>query len=390
VPVFSNSFGKALFALVLAAHVASQTRGTRFIESDNGVFSFMDLEERLELVTREPTEEVITADELRNLLQTKSTPRHYIGLEISGMLHLGSLVVTGFKINDFIKAGIETTVFLADWHTYINDKLGGDWDRIKQVSRYYSEAFKLFCPGVNVVLGSDLYREQGEKYWEEFVRFSKQMTLARTMRSLTIMGRSESEKNIDLSQLLYPPMQSVDIKALDLDIVHAGMDQRKIHMLVREIFPKLKWKVPVLVHHHLLPGLSEPVKMGLTEDAAEDSRLSSKMSKSKPASGVLIHDDEKTIREKIGKAFCPLGVAAGNPILELVRYVVFHQYSEFVIERPAKYGGATTYPTYSDVENDFMAKKIHPMDLKNATAEYINKIISPIQSHFKGREPQLS
>ena len=350
----------------------------------------MDVEERMELVTREPTEEVITIDELRNLLQTKSHPRHYIGLEISGMLHLGSLILTGFKINDFIKAGIETTVFLADWHTYINDKLGGDWNKIRQVSQYYSEAFQFFCPGVNVVLGSDLYRERGEKYWEEFVRFSKQMTLARTMRSLTIMGRSELEKNIDLSQLLYPPMQSVDIRALDLDIVHAGMDQRKIHMLVREIFPKLKWKVPVLVHHHLLPGLSEPVKMGLTDDAAEDARLSSKMSKSKPSSGILIHDDEKTIREKISKAFCPVGVAQGNPILELVRHVVLHQFSEFVIERPEKYGGSVTYVSYGDIEADFMAKKIHPMDLKSATATYINKIIEPVQRHFKGKEPQLT
>ncbi|MGI0038001.1 MAG: tyrosine--tRNA ligase [Nitrososphaera sp.] len=350
----------------------------------------MDVEERLELVTREPTEEVITVEELRTLLQSESRPRHYIGLEISGVLHLGSLILTGFKINDFIKAGIETTVFLADWHTYLNDKLGGDWNKIRQVSQYYAEAFKIFCPGVNVVLGSDLYREHGEKYWEEFVRFSKQMTLARTMRSLTIMGRSESEKNIDLSQLLYPPMQSVDIKALDLDIVHAGMDQRKIHMLVREIFPKLKWKVPVLVHHHLLPGLSEPVKMGLTEDVAEDARLSSKMSKSKPSSGVLIHDDEKMIREKIGKAFCPTDLGAGNPVLELVRYVVFHEYPEFVIDRPEKYGGSMTYASYNEVEADFLAKKIHPMDLKNATATYVNRIVEPIQCHFKGREPELS
>ena len=350
----------------------------------------MDVEERLALVTKEPTEEVVTADELRALLQTKAHPRHYIGLEISGMLHLGSLVLTGFKINDLIKAGINTTVFLADWHTYINDKLGGDWNRIKQVSRYYTEAFKFFCPGVNVVLGSDLYKQQGQDYWENFVRFSKQMTLARTMRSLTIMGRSEGEKNLDLSQLLYPPMQSVDIKALDLDIVHAGMDQRKIHMLVREIFPKLGWKVPVVLHHHLLPGLSEPMRTGLDENAAEDVKISSKMSKSKPASGILIHDDDKTVRDKISKAFCPVGVAEGNPILELVRYVVFHQFGDFVIERPAKYGGTATYSSYKEVEDDFVAKKIHPMDLKNATSTYINKIIEPIQRHFKGREPQLS
>ena len=54
--------------------------------------------------------------------------------------------MTGFKINDFMKAGINTTVFLADWHTLnINDKIGGDWDRIKKVSQYYTEAFKFFC-----------------------------------------------------------------------------------------------------------------------------------------------------------------------------------------------------------------------------------------------------
>ena len=348
----------------------------------------MDIEKQLALVMREPTEEVVTAGELRALFETKAHPRHYIGLEISGALHLGSLVLTGFKINDFIKAGIHSTVFLADWHTYINDKLGGDWNRIKKISQYYAEAFKFFCPGVNIVLGSDLYK-QTENYWEDFVRFSKHMTLARTMRSLTIMGRSETEKNLNLSQLLYPPMQSVDIKALDLDIVHAGLDQRKIHMLVREIFPKLAWKVPVIVHHHLLPGLSEPVGKGLDENAVEDAKISSKMSKSKPSSGILIHDDEKTISEKISKAFCPVGVAEANPVLELVRYVIFHQFEKFTIERSAKHGGSITYSSYKEVEQDFVAKKIHPMDLKSATATYVNKIIEPVYQHFKGREPEL-
>jgi tyrosyl-tRNA synthetase len=349
----------------------------------------MDVDERLAFIMREPTEEVITADELHALIETKTHPKHYIGLEISGILHIGSLVMTGFKINDFMKAGINTTVFLADWHTYINDKMGGDWDRIKKVSQYYTEAFKFFCPGVNIVLGSDLYKRTKD-YWENFVRFSKHMTLARTMRSLTIMGRSEAEKNLDLSQLLYPPMQSVDIKALDLDIVHAGMDQRKIHMLVREIFPKLGWKVPVLVHHHLLPGLSEPLRVSPDEYTGEDRKILSKMSKSKPASGILIHDDEKTIRHKIGKAFCPVEVTEGNPILELVRYVVFHEFDEFVVERPTKYGGRVSYTSYKDIEHDFITKKIHPMDLKNSTATYINKIIEPIRKHFEGREPQLS
>jgi tyrosyl-tRNA synthetase len=349
----------------------------------------MDLMERLLLITREPTEEVVTKDELETLLETKANPQHYIGLELSGRLHLGSLILTGFKINDFIKARVHTTVFLADWHTYINNKLSGNWEKIKEVSEYYSSAFKFVCPGVSIVLGSDLY-ETSDGYWENFIKFSKHMNLSRIMRSLTIMGRSERE-SLDFSQLLYPIMQSTDIRALDLDIVHAGMDQRKIHMLVREIFPKLGWKVPVSVHHHLLPGLAEPVSLSSPSvDTVDDIKILGKMSKSKPTSGITIHDDEKTIRDKISAAFCPICIIDRNPVLELIRYIVFHQFDEFVVERATKYGGNITYIKYADIEKDFTEKKVHPIDLKNATSVYINKIVEPVRSYFHGKEPYFS
>ena len=85
----------------------------------------MDLERRLELISRDPTEEIVVKDELISLLKETKIPKHYIGIEISGLLHLGSLVLTGFKINDFLEAQIDASVFLADWHTYINDKAWG-------------------------------------------------------------------------------------------------------------------------------------------------------------------------------------------------------------------------------------------------------------------------
>ncbi|MFI5417043.1 MAG: tyrosine--tRNA ligase, partial [Nitrososphaerales archaeon] len=204
----------------------------------------MDVTTKVDLVSRPPTEEIVTKEELTNLFETNSKPKHYIGLEISGFLHLGSLISTGFKINDFIKAGVQCNVFLADWHTLINDKLGGNWETISKVSKYYEDAFKAVCPGVGIIHGTELYNSTKE-YWKDLVQFTKHMSLARTMRTLTIMGRSESEEKIDLAKLLYPPMQAVDIHSMEIDIAHAGMDQRKIHMLVREIFPKMKWKVPV-------------------------------------------------------------------------------------------------------------------------------------------------
>jgi tyrosyl-tRNA synthetase len=318
-----------------------------------------------------PTEEVVTQEELIELFKTNSSPNHYIGLEISGFLHLGSLISTGFKINDFVKAGVKCRIFLADWHTLINDKLGGDWDTIAKVSKYYQDAFKLVCPDAEIILGSKLYEEKTE-YWSELVKFTKHMSIARTMRTLTIMGRSEDDKKIDVAKLLYPAMQAVDIHSLDVDIAHAGMDQRKIHMLVREIFPKMKWKVPVAVHHKLLPGLSKPAD-------TNDDKIVGKMSKSDPNSGVFIHNTDDEIRKKISKAWCEEGNILSNPLLEISRSVIFHEFDEMKVERPEKFGGNVGYTNYAQLEKDFAEKKLHPGDLKQTVGKYLVKIVSPIR-----------
>ena len=332
----------------------------------------MDITEKIKLVTREPTEEVVTQEELVNLFSINQHPKHYIGLEISGFMHLGSLILTGFKINDLIKAGVKCSVFLADWHTYLNNKLGGDWEKIRMVSKYYADAFKMFCPGVEIIDGSQLY-ESHRDYWLDLVKFAKNMSLDRTMRSLTIMGRNTEKDRIDLGQLFYPPMQAVDIHTMDLDIVHAGMDQRKIHMLVREIFPKMKWKVPVAIHHHILPGLGEP------EITTDSDSISSKMSKSKSASGIFIHDSDDEIISKFKKSWCPEGLVDKNPILEISKYIVFHEFNEIFVERPEKFGGNITYTSYKDLENDFIQKILHPSDLKATVSKYIINIIKPIR-----------
>jgi tyrosyl-tRNA synthetase len=334
----------------------------------------LDVTEKLDLIAKAPTEEIVTKDELLELLKTNPHPKHYLGIEISGFLHLGSLVSTGFKINDFIKAGINCTVFLADWHTMINDKLGGDMEKISKISEYYEEAFKIVCPEVNIVRGSDLYDEYPE-YWKELVRFTKHMSLARTMRTLTIMGRSEKEEKIDLAKLLYPPMQAVDIHYLDLDIVHAGMDQRKIHMLVREIFPKMgkEWKVPVAVHHKLLPSLSQP------SDISQDGKTLDKMSKSDPNSGIFIHDDDSVIRSKIKRAWCEEGNIKNNPLLEIADQILFHDYDVVSVTRPEKFGGNITYTSFSELESDFANKKLHPTDLKQAVADLLTPLVSKIR-----------
>jgi len=339
----------------------------------------LDLETKIDLIKKPPTEEILVEEELRELLQTNEHPGHYQGFEISGLLHLGNLIVSGFKINDFLKAGINCQIFLADWHSFINNKFAGDWDKILSASKYYEEAFKFFCPGAKIVLGSDLYHNNDD-YWRNLLRFAKHMTLHRTLRCMTIMGRCENDK-LDLSQYFYASMQAVDVKEIGAEMPHGGMDQRKAHVLAREIYPKMGWKKPIAVHHHVLMGIAEPVKLE-SNDKLEQV-IASKMSKSKPWTAIFIHDTEKQIKEKLRKAWCPERQAEMNPVLELVEHVVFHENKTFRIERPTKFGGTIEFQSYSELAKAFCQGSLHPQDLKNAVADEISKIIRPIREYFE-------
>ena len=339
----------------------------------------MDIETKIDLIKRPPTEEILVEEELRQLLETNEHPGHYQGFEISGLLHLGNFVISGFKINDLIKAGVRCQAYLADWHSFINNKFGGDWDKILSATKYYAEAFKFFCPGAKIVIGSELYHDNNE-YWKNLVKFSKHLTLSRTLRCMTIMGRSENEK-LDLAQYFYPPMQAVDVKEIGADIPHGGMDQRKAHVLAREIFPKMGWQKPVAVHHHLLMGIAKPVELK-SKDKLEQV-IASKMSKSKPWTAIFIHDTEQQIKGKLKKAWCPERQAEMNPILEIVRHVIFHEHETFRIDRLARFGGPAEFQNYQELEKAYTEGSLHPQDLKNAVAKELAKILEPLRKYFE-------
>ncbi len=317
--------------------------------------------------------EIITLEELKMVLEKKK-PKAYIGFEPSGIVHLGWKICTN-KIKDFIDSGFEFIVLLADWHAYINDKLGGDLEKIKACGKYMEDCFAAM--GVNrnkvkFVYASDYINSSD--YWGLVIKTAKSISLSRAKRAMDIMGRKSEEAEKDLSKLFYPTMQVSDIFYLDLDVAYGGMDQRRAHMLAREVAKKIGKKIPVAIHTPILTGLQSNGRMNPVE---------AKMSKSKPDSMISIHDDNETIKRKIKKAFCPEKQIDGNPIIEMWRYIIFQEYSTVKIERADKFGGDIEINSYKDLENMFREGEIHPLDLKEATSRYINDILKPVREYFK-------
>jgi len=301
-------------------------------------------------------------------------------------MHIGMGLVCASKIKDMVKAGFEFIVFLADWHSWINNKLGGDMEKIRVCGEYIKQCFTALGvkpDSVQYLWASDITKDR--EYWEKVIRIAKSVSLQRTWRALPIMGREMSMTDIETAWVYYPCMQAADIFHMHLDVACAGMDQRKAHMLARDIAEKLGWKKPACVHTHLLIGLQGPetLEKKFDENADLNIQISSKMSKSIPKSCIFVHDTPSEIKTKIKEAYCPPRQVGENPVLELAKYVVFAERESLEIPRPDKYGGPESFESYETVEKAYIEGKLHPLDLKNGVAEALVEILKPVREHFR-------
>jgi tyrosyl-tRNA synthetase len=334
----------------------------------------MDVEERYALIARN-TEEIITPEDLMEVLRNKDSPTGYIGFEPSGFVHIGWMVTTQ-KVRNFVDAGFHFIIFLADWHAYINDKLGGDIDNIRVCAEYMKDCFEaLGVPRENVEykLASEIMDDID--YWETVMKVGKASSLQRVKRAMTIMGRNEDEADVDSSKMIYPLMQAADLIFMDVDVAYGGLDQRRAHMIAREACDKMGIKKAVALHTPLLPGLKGGNRMD---------PVASKMSKSDPEGALLIHDSPEDLKRKLGKAFCPPEVE-GNPVLSICKYVLFERMDVLRIERPEKFGGNLEFRSYEELERTYLSGKLHPMDLKNGTAAALAEVLAPTRDYFKNR-----
>ena len=346
----------------------------------------MDIETKIDLICKPPTEEVLTPQDLRQLLETEEHPIAYDGWEPSGLVHLGTGVICAYKIKDFVEAGIRYKAYLSTWHAWLNNKLGGDLELIRKSANLFKHSWiALGVPPdkVEFVYSDKLYDDLD--YWATVVRVSKNLTIARTRRTLEIAGRKETEARM-VSDFLYTPMQVADIFHMQVKICQLGIDQRKANVVARELGERLGFWKPVCVHHSLLQGLSKPKVWPMPEGQEKEALSSAKMSKSKPETCIFLYDTPEEIGQKMSRAFCPEKTVQFNPVLDITKHIIFREKPTLKIERLAKFGGAVEYQSFKELETAYTQGKLHPQDLKNAVAEELIQILEPVRRYFENNK----
>ncbi|MEM4644113.1 MAG: tyrosine--tRNA ligase [Candidatus Methanomethylicaceae archaeon] len=347
----------------------------------------MDTMTKVEKVIRN-AQEIITRKDLQELFESNTSPKGYIGVEPSGLFHLGWVIWVN-KLKDLMDVGVKMTLLEATWHAWINDKFGGNLDKINACANYIEHCLRALGVEVdrlNFIKADELVDKK--EYWEGLLKIAKVLSLSRIKRAVTIMGRKEDETVVDFSKLIYPCMQVEDIFFLDLDICLGGMDQRRAHVLAREVAEVYSHKKPVAIHTPLLPSLQGKGRMegALTE---EEAMIEYKMSKSKPETCIFIHDSPEEIKSKIGRAYCPPMVVQGNPVLDIATHIILNKNKGFVIKRDVKYGGDLIIESAEALVAMYSQGKIHPLDLKNAVSEELSRMLMPVREYFnKNKEAQ--
>ncbi len=304
--------------------------------------------------------ELVTEEEFNELLSKKKNPVVYCGYEPSGPMHLGHFV-TITKLKDLQEAGFKVKILLADVHAMLNRK--GDRGEIEKEVNVWKKTVKAVGLKAEVVLGSDFQFKQD--YQMDVMALAQNSTIQRGLRSMQEIARDV--ENATISQLWYPLMQVADIKHLKADVALGGMEQRKVHMIGKDMAKVLDYNF-VALHTPLLTSLKGPGQ---------------KMSKSIPGSGIAVTDSKDEIEKSIKGAYCPEKVSEENPILQIAKYIVFPRFETIEIKRDKKFGGDLKFKSYNELEGVYVSGKLHPLDLKKAIVEYLEKIIAPIRKNYK-------
>ena len=233
----------------------------------------------------------------------------------------------------------------------------------------WRKTIKAIGLNAEVVLGSSFQFE--ENYQLDVMRLAQASTINRGLRSMQEIARDI--ENATISQLIYPLMQAVDIKYLGVDVAEGGMEQRKVHMIAKDMQKILKYDF-VAVHTPLISSLKGPGE---------------KMSKSVHGSGIAVTDSYEEIKKAINKAYCPEKNIENNPILQICKFIIFPVKGKMKIERQNKYGGDISFDSYEELEKAYHSGKLFPLDLKNSVSLHLSDNFKKAREYFKDNKQEL-
>lgn len=333
--------------------------------------------EKLNLI-KNNLQEVLNHEIIEEILNKNERPlKIYWGTATTGRPHCGYLVPM-LKIAEFLAAGCEVKILLADVHGFL-DNLKAPIELVAERVKYYRFVITELLQAIQVdisrlvfVTGSDYQTtgESGAKYFMDLLRLSTSVSGHDASKA-----GSEVVKQVEappLSSQIYPLMQALDEEYLGVDAQFGGVDQRKIFTLAVEALPRIGFQKRAHLMNPLIPGL----------------QAGGKMSSSDPDSKIDVLDKPEDVKRKLKKAYCVPKEVEGNGVLSFVEYVLLPASAlknngtpKFVIHR--READPLEYSSIVDMRKDYAADVLQPQMLKPAVTNALLEIVDPIRKAYE-------
>ncbi|RDL30670.1 Tyrosine--tRNA ligase [Venustampulla echinocandica] len=332
----------------------------------------MELKERLALIN-ENLVEVLNPELIEQPLAEGRNPKIYWGTATTGKPHCAYLV-PAIKIAQFLAAGCDVVVLLADIHGFL-DNLKAPMELVEHRVEYYRLTISALLSAVGVSTHlKNLTMVQGSSYQKtaEYVMDVYKLSSCISEHEAKKAG-AEIVKQSDsapLSSLLYPVLQVLDEQYLDVDAQFGGLDQRKLFIAAKEWLPKLGYRQRA----HLMNGMVPGVNGG-------------KMSASDPDSKIDLLDPPEVVNRKIKKATAAPRIIEDNGVIALVEFVLLPAADlsgsrEFRVDRDRDGLEPLIYTSVDKLHEDYKNDILTPQILKSAVSAALNKLLAPIQEAY--------
>jgi tyrosyl-tRNA synthetase len=340
----------------------------------------LTIDEKFDLITRGLVNEepntllnVESIDEMKKLLALRRL-KIYWGTATTGSPSFAYLVPL-CKIKDFLLAGCEVTILLADLHAYL-DSSKTPLHLLDVRAQYYEEVILSILTSLNAPL-ENLKFIRGKsfqlqpKYTLDMLTLTTKVSDKKALKAGAEVVKSSACAPI--SAQLYPIYQCLDEEYVTeggVDIQFGGLDQRKIFVLAKELLPLLGYKKRIHLMNEMIPSLA--------------GERGNKMSSSEINNKIDFTDSPDTVAQKIKKSFAEAKIISGNSILSIVKNILFPLFCQFtdkpyIVERDEKHGKDVTFASYEAIERAYADGSLFPADLKTSVVFYINQYLAKLQ-----------
>ncbi|EFY95451.1 hypothetical protein MHUMG1_07736 [Metarhizium humberi] len=324
-------------------------------------------------IIRENLAEVLNPEIIEKILDEGRHPKIYWGTATTGRPHCGYFV-PAIKIAQFLAAGCDVTILLADIHGFL-DNLKAPIELVEQRVHFYRYVITAMLEAVGVsteklrfVQGSSY--QKSPEYIMDIYKLSSLISEHDAKRAGAEVVKQTA--NAPMSGLLYPVLQVLDEQYLDVDAQFGGLDQRKLFTAAKEWLPKIGYKQRAHLLNPMVPGLQ-----------------GGKMSSSDQDSKIDLLDAPEVVSKKIKKAVAAPQVVEENGVLAFVEFVLLpasglkNGKRSFTVDRERDGLEPLVYDNIAQMQEDYKNDVLNPQLLKPAVAKALNELLAPMQAAYQ-------